>query len=94
MSGIPSKNTQDQVQILRPFITDRHNKVISQTQIQLIEQQFNDWVLKMCDIMRENESFLKMIIMCDVSGSMYGTPIEVSISLCYLFARAIAITEQ
>ena len=81
-------------EILKPFITHRNNKVISETDIQLIEQQFNDWVLKMCDIMRENESFLKMIIMCDVSGSMYGTPIEVSISLSYLFATAIAIVEK
>ena len=76
--------------ILKPII---NNKKISDTELSLIESQFNDWISKMCDIMENNEHFLKMILLCDISGSMYGTPIEVSISLSYLFARAIAIVE-
>ena len=82
-------------EIIRPIIQSiQRRSVLPESQLELIQQQFDDWIEKMCDIMKDNESFLKMTLLCDVSGSMNGTPLEVSISLCYLFARAIAITEQ
>ena len=81
-------------EIIRPYINQSSKIQLSDEEKILIDNQFNDWINKMVEIMRTNDEFRKIVLFVDVSSSMHGTPIEVSITLGVLMARAIAIVEK
>lgn len=67
---------------------------LCEEEILLYGCQLDDWIEKMTTIMSNgNDDFLRMINLTDVSYSMEGTPINVAITMSYIFARAIANVE-